>query len=116
MGRRRQRRLSVKNLTITIDGRTYRVFNINAHGVGFLVDSPGVFEIGNPVHAVTINASVPVRVTGIPRHVSAFQGSDRHLSFKPGWICGMEFATRRDLNGNRLLSEYLAEIIAEDDI
>lgn len=115
MGRRRQRRFSVTNLTITIDGRTYRVFNINTHGVGFLVDAPRLLEVGRPIQPVVINGPVPVRVTGIPRHVSQFQPSGQRLGFKRGWICGMEFGARRDLQGAPLFREYIAAIIAEED-
>ena len=115
MGKRRQRRFSVKDLTITIDGKSYRVFNINEYGVGFLIDSPVEIEIGNPILPITINAPVPVRVVGIPRHVSFYQPAKASLGFTSGWVCGLEFTTRRDLDGGKLLKEYIAECIIDGE-
>ncbi|HSO21158.1 MAG TPA: hypothetical protein VLT88_16945, partial [Desulfosarcina sp.] len=109
MGKRRRHRFSAKDLTITIDGRTYRVFNINEHGLGFLVDSPAAIEIGGSLKPLVINAPVPVRITGIPRHVSLCQAAQKTPAFKPGWVCGLEFSTRRDPDGQKLLLQFLAE-------
>ena len=115
MAKRRPHRFPVKDLTITIDGKTYRVFNINAYGVGFLIDSPEEIEIGSPMMPITINTPAPVRIAGIPRHVSFYRPQKTSLGFAPGWVCGLEFTTRRDLDGGKLLREYIAECIADSD-
>ena len=114
MGKRRQRRFCVNDITITINGKTYQVFNINAYGVGFLIDSPTEMAPGTDLARMTINGPAPVRVAGIARHVSQLVQEGNHLSFKAGWICGTEFTTRRDLDGGKLMKIYLSEIIDND--
>ena len=114
MGKRRQRRLCVKDLTITINGKTYQVFNINAYGVGFLIDSPTEITPGTDTLRMTINGPAPVRVAGIARHISELIQERNRLPYKTGWICGTEFTTRRDLDGGKLLKVYLCEIIDSD--
>lgn len=114
LGNRRKRRFSVKNLTISINGKTYRVFNINEDGVGFLIDSPEEFELGTEIKPIIVNGNLPVRVAGIPRHISQFQLSNEHLYFKSGWVCGTEFTTEDDLDGRKLLQEFIAENIDGD--
>jgi len=107
--------LSARDLTITINGKTYRVININAYGVGFLVDSPAAVEIGSEIGPMVINGPVPVRVAGIARHVSQFQRANPPLAFKPGWICGAEFSVRHNRNAGHLLQAYLKELLDGDD-
>ena len=70
LGKRKQRRFAVKDLTISIHGKTYRIFNINEFGVGFLIDQPEEIEIGTEIAPMILNAKIPVRVAGIPRHIS----------------------------------------------
>ena len=106
---RKKRRFSVKDLTISINGKTYRIFNINEHGVGFLIDSPEEIIIGTEIKPIVMNADIPVRVAGIPRHISQFRPTRKRLRFKSGWVCGLEFTTRYDLNGWKLLQAYIAE-------
>lgn len=118
LGNRRKHRFSVKDLTISINGKTYRIFNINEYGVGFLIDSPEEIEIGTEIKPMIVNGNIPVRVAGIPRHISQFRPPDKRLFFKSGWVCGTEFTTRHDLDGGRLLQEFIAENIdshVEDD-
>ncbi|MBC2713214.1 MAG: hypothetical protein HGJ94_20145 [Desulfosarcina sp.] len=114
LGNRRKRRFSVKDLTISINGKTYRIFNINEHGVGFLIDSQEEIEIGAEIKPLIVNGNIPVRVAGIPRHISQFRSPNKRLFFKSGWVCGMEFTTRCDLDGGKLLQEFIAENIDRD--
>jgi hypothetical protein len=111
LGNRRKPRFSVKDLTISINGKTYRIFNINEYGVGFLVDAPEEIEIGNEIKPMVLNGNIPVRVAGIARHISHFRPPDKHLLFKSGWVCGMEFTTRHDPDAADLLRAYIEEII-----
>ena len=114
LGKRRKRRFAVKDLTISINGKTYRIFNINEHGVGFLVDSPEQIEIGTEIDPMIVNGSIPVRVAGIPRHISQFRPPNKRLLFKSGWVCGTEFTVRYDHDGGQLLREFIAELIGKD--
>ena len=114
LGNRRKPRFSVKDLTISINGKTYRIFNINEYGVGFLVDVPQEIEIGNEIESVILNGNIPVRVAGIARHISHYSPPDKRLLFKSGWVCGMEFTTRHDPDATDLLKEYIEEIIDRD--
>lgn len=115
LGNRRQRRFPVTDLTISINGKTYRIFNINAYGVGFLIDAPEEIEIGSDATPMTVNARVPVRVAGVARHVSQFTSPDRQLHFQSGWVCGAEFSIRHDREGHRLLETFIAETIAKNE-
>lgn len=114
LGNRRKHRFSVKNLTISIDGKNYRIFNINEDGVGFLIDSPEEIEIGTEIKPIIVNGTLPVHVAGIPRHVSQIRRPNKRLFFKSGWVCGTEFTTRDGLDGKRLLQEFIAENIDRD--
>lgn len=109
LGNRREQRFSVKEQTISIRGKTYRIFNINEYGVGFLIDSPEDIEIGAEIEPIIVNGSRPVRVAGIPRHISQLQPARMRLHFKSGWVCGTEFTTRQDRAGGKLLREFIAE-------
>ena len=111
LGNRRKPRFAVKDLTISINGKTYRIFNINEHGVGFLIDSPEEIEIGTQIEPIIGNSRQSVRVVGIPRHVSQILPQEKGLPFTPGWVCGTEFTTQHDLEGGKLLAEYIAETI-----
>ena len=118
LGNRRKPRFAVKDLTISINGKTYRIFNINEHGVfinehgvGFLIDSPDEIEIGTQIEPIIGNSRQSVRVVGIPRHVSQILPQEKGLPFTPGWVCGTEFTTQHDLEGGKLLAEYIAETI-----
>ena len=114
LGNRKKRRFAVKDLTISINGKTYRIFNINEYGVGFLIDSPKEFEIGNEIKPITVNGNVPVQIAGTPRHISQFNPPGKRLSFKSGWVCGTEFTTRHDLGGGKLFRDFIAENIGSD--
>ena len=114
LGNRRKQRFSAKDLTIIINGKTYRIFDINEYGVGFLIDSPEEIEIGTEIEPMILNGNIPVRVAGIPRHVSQFGPSNRRLYFKSGWVCGTEFTTRHDPSGGKLFREFIAENIDRD--
>jgi len=116
LGNRRKPRFAAKGLTISINGKTYRIFNINQYGVGFLIDSPEEIEIGAPIEPLIGNGRQTVRVAGIPRHVSQIQPKDKGLTFTPGWVCGTEFTTQHDHDGGKLLEEYLAENIENEDL
>lgn len=115
LGNRRKPRFSVKDLTISINGKTYRIFNINEYGVGFLIDAPEEIEIGEEIEPMILNGNIPVRVAGIARHVSHFDLPDKRLLFKSGWVCGIEFTTRHDPDAVDLLREYIEEIIDFDE-
>ena len=115
LGNRRKPRFSVKDLTISINGKTYRIFNINEYGVGFLIDAPEEIEIGDEIEPMILNGNIPVRVAGIARHVSHFDRPDKRLLFKSGWVCGIEFTTRHDPDAVDLLREYIEEIIDFDE-
>jgi hypothetical protein len=108
---RKKRRLRPTDLTVSVNGKPYRIININEHGVGFLVDSPEEIEINIEINPLTINGNKSVQIAGIPRHISQYQSPDKRLYFRSGWVCGAEFTTQHDLNGVKLLLEYLAENI-----
>ena len=114
LGNRKKRRFAVKDLTISINGKTYRIFNINEYGVGFLIDSPEEIEIGTEIKPMTVNGNIPVQVAGIPRHISQFKPPGKRLFFKSGWICGTEFTTRHDLGGGKLFQDFIAENLESD--
>lgn len=114
LGNRKKQRFAVKDLTISVNGKTYRVVNINEHGVGFLIDSPEAIEIGTEIKPMILNGDTPVRATGIPRHISQFSPPGKGLFFKSGWVCGTEFTTRHDRDGKRLFQEFIADNIDRD--
>lgn len=114
LGKRKKRRFAVKDLTISINGKTYRIFNINEYGVGFLIDSPEEIKIGTEIKPMIVNGKIPVRVAGIPRHISQFRPPSKRLFFKTGWVCGTEFTTRHYNGGVKLLQEFIAENIDSD--
>jgi len=114
LGNRRRPRFAVRDMTLTINGKTYRIFNINAHGVGFLIDSPDEVELGTEIGPMIVNGHVSARVVGIPRHISQVISSRKELHFTPGWVCGTEFTTQHDLDGGKLLEEYIAENIERE--
>ena len=114
LGKRKKSRFAVKDLTISINGKTYRIFNINEFGVGFLIDSPEEIEIGTEIKPMIVNGKIPVRVAGIPRHISQFRPSSNRLFFKSGWVCGAEFTFRHYSGGEKLLREFIAENIDND--
>jgi hypothetical protein len=114
LGNRRKPRFTVMNLTITINGKNYRIFNINEHGVGFLIDSPNEIEIGTEIGPMIVNGRVSARVAGIPRHISQVKSSGNRLRFTSGWVCGTEFTTQHDLDGGKLLEEYIAENVERE--
>ena len=116
LGNRRKPRFAVKDLTISINGKTYRIFNINQFGVGFLIDSPEEIEIGTPIEPIIGNGRQTVRVVGIPRHISQIQSKGKGLDFAPGWVCGAEFTIQHDLDGGKLLAAYIAENIENEDL
>lgn len=111
LGNRRMQRFTVKEQTISIHGKTYRIFNINEYGVGFLIDSPEEIEIGAEIEPIIGNGRQSIRVTGIARHISQLEANQTRLHFKSGWVCGTEFTTRHDLAGGKLLREFIAENI-----
>jgi hypothetical protein len=114
LGKRKKRRFAVTDLTISINGKAYRIFNINEYGVGFLIDSPEEIEIGTEIKPMIVNATIPVQVAGIPRHITQFRSRDKRLFFKSGWVCGTEFTTRHYIGGGKLLQEFIAENIDSD--
>ena len=111
LGNRRKPRFAVKDLTISINGKSYRIFNINEYGVGFLIDSPEEIELGTPIEPMIGKGRQSVRVTGIPRHISQIRPKGKGLHFTPGWVCGTEFTTQHNLEGGKLLEAYIAENI-----
>ena len=114
MGNRKKPRYAVDNLTISINGKIYRVFNINEYGVGFLIDAPHEFNSGTDIAPMVINGHTPVRVAGIARHVSQVSGFDKTLEFKTGWVCGVEFTSRHNPEARRLLKAYIDEMTQRD--
>ncbi len=114
LGNRKKRRYTVKDLTIAINGKNYRIFNINEYGVGFLVDAPDEIEIGAMINPLINNGNKSVQLAGIPRHVSQFQSDDRQLFFRQGWVCGTEFTARDDLGGRKMLQEFIDEHLERD--
>jgi hypothetical protein len=114
LGKRRKQRLSVKNLTLSINGKTYRIFNINEYGVGFLIDSPEEIAVGTEIKPIILDGNLPVKLAGIPRHISHYQTPTKQLYFKSGWVCGAEFTTQQDINGWKLFRKYIAENIDQD--
>ena len=52
---RRKPRFTVRDLTLSLNGKTYRVFNINEHGVGFLIDEPQEIDFSADGHPILIN-------------------------------------------------------------
>ena len=111
LGNRRKERYTAKDLTISVNGKNYHIFNINEYGVGFLVDAPEEIQIGSEINPTIANGRVSVQVAGIPRHVSQFPPANQRLFFKPGWVCGTEFTTRDDVGGRKMLQEFIAENI-----
>lgn len=114
LGNRRKQRYATKDLTISVNGKSYHIFNINEYGVGFLVDAPEEIPIGSEITPTIANGNVSVKVAGIPRHVSQFPSAGQPLHFKQGWVCGTEFTTRDDLGGRKMLQEFIAENIDRD--
>ena len=47
--KRRSARSRVTNLDLKINNRPYKVFNINEHGVGIVVNRPGELAIGEEI-------------------------------------------------------------------
>ena len=115
LGNRKKRRFVPKDLTISINGKTYRIFNINEYGVGFLVDAPDELEIGTEISPIVVNGPEPVQVAGVPRHISQLERPKNPLRFQKGWVCGTEFSTRHYPDGGRLLKEFIAETIVSED-
>lgn len=115
LGNRRRQRYPVKDMTISISGKSYRIFNISELGVGFLIDSPDEIEIGTEIRSSIVNKTKTVPVTGIPRHVSQFQQAKSPLQFQTGWVCGTEFTTQLDVDGGQMLKDFIAENIAGGD-
>jgi hypothetical protein len=113
-GNRRKPRFAVCNLTISLNGRIYQVFNINEYGVGFLIDAPHDFTIGTGIEPMVINTHTPVRVAGIARHVSEVSRPGNTLEFKTGWVCGVEFTSRHNPEARRLLKAYIDEMVEPD--
>jgi hypothetical protein len=109
LGNRRKQRLPGEKMTISINGKSYQVFNINEYGVGFIIDNPDEIPIGNKIKPILFFDNVPVQATGIPRHVSKIQPSGEQLHFKSGWVCGTEFTTQHDTEGWELFQQYIAE-------
>jgi hypothetical protein len=109
LGNRRKQRLPVKKLTVSINGKSYQVVNVNEYGVGFIIDSPDEIPIGNEIKSIIFFDKVPVQATGIPRHVSQIKPSGNQLHFKSGWVCGTEFTTQHDPEGWKLFQKYIAE-------
>lgn len=114
LGKRKRHRFAIKGLTISLNGKNYRIVNINEFGVGFLIDSPEEVRIGTEIAPMVLNAKIPVRVAGVPRHISQFRPSPKPLFFKSGWVCGAEFTLRHYSGGNKLLREFIAENIDND--
>ncbi|BBO93214.1 hypothetical protein [Desulfosarcina ovata] len=114
LGNRRWRRFQAQNLTISINGKSYRIFNINEYGVGFLIDTPEEIELNTEIQPMTVNGTTPIQVAGIPRHVSQLVSEDQRLFFQPGWVCGTEFTTQHDRDGGKLIAEFIAENIERE--
>lgn len=106
---RKKRRLAAKRHTLSINGKTYRIFNINEYGVGFLVDTPQDIQIGTTIEPVLLVSDRPIRMTGVARHVSHFRDPGDRLYFQKGWVCGTEFTTQQDPEGWELFKSYLDE-------
>lgn len=66
LGNRRRRRFHAKDLTLSINGKSYRIFNINEYGVGFLIDAPDEIELGTPIAPMTVNGHIPIKVLAFP--------------------------------------------------
>jgi hypothetical protein len=114
LGNRKRHRYAVKDLTIAVNGKNYRIFNINEYGVGFLIDAPDEIELGTVINPLIGNGYKSVQVAGIPRHVSQFQPDHERLFFRQGWVCGTEFTARDDLGGRKMLQEFIAEAMARE--
>ncbi len=114
LGNRRKPRVTVKGVTISINGKTYRIFNINSHGVGFLIDSPDEIEVGAEIRPIIDNGHHSVRVLGIARHISQLRPTGKGLRFTPGWVCGTEFTTHHDPDAGKLLKDYIAATIDDE--
>lgn len=96
-------------MTLSINGKSYRVFNINEYGVGFLIETPDEIPIGNEIKPIIFYDNVPVQAVGIPRHISQIQSIKEELFFQSGWVCGTEFMTQHDPEGWALFKEYINE-------
>lgn len=109
-GNRRKRRVQVKGLTVSINGKDYQVFNLNEYGVGFLVGSPEEITVGVEIESMTINATLPITIAGVSRHISAYAAPrGQALFFQKGWVCGAEFTTQHDRGENNLIEQILRE-------
>jgi hypothetical protein len=100
-----------KNMTISINGKVYRIVNINEGGVGFLFDSD---QDINPLTVLSSRGrqnKPAVHASSIPRFLIARRSPTRPLLFKSGWIYGPEPSTRHDLGGKKLLQDFIAEHI-----
>ena len=114
LGNRKKRRYTVKDLTISINGKSYHIFNINEYGVGFLINKPDEIEVGSTLTQRIHGKEKSVQIAGIARHVSHYQPEATRLFFRQGWVCGTEFTARDDMGGQQMLQEFIAEQLALD--
>jgi len=111
---KRERRLLDKNPVISINGKVYRILNIDERGAGFLIDSPQDIKITAVVEPTIDQNKSAGRAPRIPRFISLFNPPNRRLLFKTAWICGPAFSTRYDPDARKLLQEFIAENIYHD--
>lgn len=111
---KREHRNSDNHATLVINGKVYRILNINGQGAGFLFDCPEDIITG-AVEKKIVGDESKGDVTAEPRFILSFNFANRRLLFKSGWIYGPEFTTRHDFNARKLLKEFIAENIDREE-
>jgi hypothetical protein len=110
-----ERRYSDEHATVSINGKVYRLLNINDQGAGFLFDSMEDIIINGAVEPRFVGNLSAGGATAVPRFILLYNFANRRLRFKSGWIHGPVFTTRHDLNARKLLQEFIAENINRDE-
>jgi hypothetical protein len=108
---KRERRYSDSHATLSMNGKAYRILNINEQGAGFLFDCREDIVMSGAVAPRIVGDRSDGGTMAAPRFILLSNFANRKLFFKSGWIHGPEFTTRHDLNAQKLLQEFMAECI-----
>ena len=109
-----ERRYFDEHTTVSINGKIYRILNINDQGAGFLFDSMEDFIITGAVEPRFVVDKSAGDAIATPRFILLYNFTNLRLHFKTGWIYGPEFTTRKNFNARKLLQEFIAEDIDGD--
>jgi hypothetical protein len=84
------------NVAVKIDGHDYEVVNLGSHGIGIRMPPPGVFQVNNEEHLVTLL---------LDGEVLHLRGKIIHLT-KHGidFLCGVKFTDLDEETQKKLLA------------